>query len=47
MEASGTHLLGDTWSTLAMLLGLAMIRFTGLQWFDSLFALGFGVFILV
>lgn len=47
MEASGTHLLGDAWSTLAMLLGLAMIRFTGLQWFDSLFALGFGVFILV
>lgn len=46
MEASGTHLLGDAWSTLAMLLGLALIRFTGLAWFDSLFALGFGVFIL-
>ncbi len=47
MEASGTHLLGDAWSTLAMLLGLALVRFTGLQWFDSLFALGFGLFILV
>ena len=47
MEASGTHLLGDAWSTLAMLIGLAAIRFTGLQWFDSLFAMGFGVFITV
>ncbi|MCB0793449.1 MAG: cation transporter [Flavobacteriales bacterium] len=47
MEASGTHLLGDAWSTLAMLLGLAMIHFTGLQWFDSLFAIGFGLFITV
>lgn len=47
MEASGTHLLGDAWSTLAMLLGLALVHFTGLQWFDSLFALGFGLFILV
>lgn len=47
MEASGTHLLGDAWSTLAMLLGLGMVHITGLHWFDSLFALGFGVFILV
>ena len=47
MEASGTHLLGDAWSTLAMLIGLAVIHFTGIQWFDSLFAIGFGIFILV
>ena len=47
MEASGTHLLGDAWSTLAMLCGLAAIHFTGIQWFDSLFAIGFGIFILV
>ena len=47
MEASGTHLLGDAWSTAAMLVGLAAIHFTGIQWFDSLFAIGFGIFILV
>ena len=41
MEASGTHLLSDAWSTLAMLVSLALVRITGLQWLDSLFALGF------
>lgn len=47
MQASGTHLLSDVWSTAAMLVGLVLIHFTGKAWLDSLFALGFGVFILV
>jgi len=47
MEASGAHLLGDAWSTLAMLIGLLAIALTGIQWLDSLFAIGFGLFILV
>ncbi|MBK7945273.1 MAG: cation transporter [Flavobacteriales bacterium] len=47
MEASGAHLLGDAWSTLAMLIGLVAIALTGIQWLDSLFAIGFGLFILV
>lgn len=47
MQASGTHLLGDAWSTLAMLIGLVAIAFTGIQWLDGLFAIGFGLFILV
>ncbi|MBL7964375.1 MAG: cation transporter [Flavobacteriales bacterium] len=47
MEASGTHLLSDAWSTAAMLTGLVLIHFTGLQWIDSLFASGFGLFIMV
>jgi cation diffusion facilitator family transporter len=46
MEASGTHLLSDAWSTVAMLAGLLLIKVTGLTWIDSLFALGFGVFLL-
>jgi cation diffusion facilitator family transporter len=46
MEASGTHLLSDAWSTVAMLAGLLLIKATGLVWIDSLFALGFGVFLL-
>lgn len=46
MEASGTHLLSDAWSTAAMVVGLLLIRITGQQWLDSLFALGFGVFII-
>ncbi|MBK7946896.1 MAG: cation diffusion facilitator family transporter [Flavobacteriales bacterium] len=47
MEANDTHLLGDAWSTLAMLIGLLAIALTGIQWLDSLFAIGFGLFILV
>ena len=47
MVAGGTHLLSDAWSTVAMLIGLVLIRITGENWLDSLFALGFGVFILV
>lgn len=46
MEASGTHLLSDAWSTGAMLVGLVLIRITSLQWLDGLFALGFGIFII-
>jgi len=45
MQASGTHLLSDVWSTAAMLVGLLLIQFTGKVWLDSLFALGFGLFI--
>ncbi|MCB9169112.1 MAG: cation transporter [Flavobacteriales bacterium] len=47
MEAGGTHLLSDAWSTLAMLVGLSLILITGEQRLDALFAIGFGVFILV
>jgi cation diffusion facilitator family transporter len=46
LQASGTHLLSDAWSTIAMLIGLLLIKLTGRMWLDSLFALGFGVFIL-
>lgn len=47
MQASGTHLLSDAWSTGAMLCGLLLIRITGLLWLDSLFALIFGGSIIV
>ena len=46
MEAGGTHLLSDAWSTLALVIGLVLIHFTGQQWLDSFFALGFGLFII-
>ena len=46
MEASGTHLLSDAWSTVAMLVGLVLIHVTSMQWLDGLFALGFGLFII-
>ena len=47
MEASGTHLLSDAWTTVAMLVGLVVIKVTGIVWLDNLFALLFGVYIIV
>lgn len=46
MEASGAHLLSDAWSTVAMVCGLVLIRFTGLTWLDQLFAIAFAVYII-
>ena len=47
MEASGTHLLSDAWSTVAMVCGLVLIHFTGLLWLDQLFAILFALYIIV
>ena len=47
MEASGAHLLSDAWSTLAMLVGLALIGITGLLWLDQGLAIGFAVYIII
>lgn len=46
LMASGRHLQTDTWSTVAIIAGLVLITFTGLQWIDSVVALGFAFYIL-
>src|SRR5690606_13788022 len=46
MEAGGVHLLSDAWSSAALGLGLVVIQLTGLLWLDSLFAIGFAIFII-
>ncbi len=46
MEASGTHLLSDAWSTAAMVLGLAVIAITHILWLDQVFAILFAFFII-
>ena len=46
MEAGGIHLLSDAWSSAALVAGLVVIKFTGLHWLDSLFAIGFAIFII-
>ncbi|QOI98690.1 MAG: cation transporter [Flammeovirgaceae bacterium] len=46
LRASGKHLLSDTYSTLAILCGLLLIYFTGLDWIDSAVALLFSLLIL-
>lgn len=46
MEASSVHLLADAWTTAALVIGLWAIHLTGLNWLDSLLAMGFAVLII-
>ena len=46
LEASGRHLQSDTYSTLGIVAGLALIYFTGLHWIDSAVAIVFGFLIV-
>ena len=44
--AGGKHLQTDAWSSLAMVLGLGLVLFTGWLWLDSVVAAGFGLFLM-
>lgn len=44
--ASGSHLKTDTYSTIGIIVGLVLIRFTGLLWIDGIVALVLGGFII-
>jgi cation diffusion facilitator family transporter len=46
LTASGKHLQTDTYSTLGIILGLLLIRFTGLTWLDSVTAIVFAFIII-
>jgi cation diffusion facilitator family transporter len=46
LVASGKHLQSDTYSTLGIIVGLVMIRLTGLIWLDSVIAIIFAGFII-
>jgi cation diffusion facilitator family transporter len=46
LEASGKHLQSDTYTTAGILVGLALIYLTNIQWLDSAVALLFSLFIL-
>jgi len=47
LEASGKHLHSDTWTTAGIVVGLLLLRFTGIGWIDSAIALVFALFIIV
>jgi cation diffusion facilitator family transporter len=47
LTASGKHLQTDTYSTLGIILGLVLIRFTHLNWLDSVTAIIFAFIIIV
>jgi cation diffusion facilitator family transporter len=44
--ASGKHLQTDTYSTVAIIVGLLLISVTGYIWIDGAVAIGFGLFII-
>ena len=46
LQASGRHLQTDTYSTLAIIVGLIIITITGLTWIDSVIAILFGCYII-
>ncbi len=47
LVASGRHLQSDTWSTVGIIAGLALLALTGMIWLDSAVALIFAVVIIV
>lgn len=47
LEASGKHLHSDTWTTAGIVVGLLLLRFTGITWIDSAVALIFALFIII
>lgn len=46
LVASGKHLQSDTYSTLGIILGLVLIKLTGLTWLDSVTAIVFAFIIM-
>jgi cation diffusion facilitator family transporter len=46
LRASGHHVLSDAYTSAGVVLGLGLVRLTGLWWLDPLVALGVGVHIL-
>jgi cation diffusion facilitator family transporter len=45
LQASGKHLISDTYSTIGILGGLLLLYFTGIIWIDSIVAIVFGCII--
>lgn len=47
IEADGQHVLSDFYTSIGVVLGLVVVRLTGLAWFDPLVAVVMGVLLLV
>ncbi|HEX9278868.1 MAG TPA: cation diffusion facilitator family transporter [Casimicrobiaceae bacterium] len=46
LEADAKHLLTDVWTSVGVLTGFVIVAITGIQWLDSLVALGVAVYIV-
>jgi len=47
LEASGKHLQADTWTTIGIVLGLILLKLSGVAWIDSAVAILFAGIIMV
>ena len=47
LVANGRHALADMWTTLAAIVGVALVRITGVPWLDPLAALVIGAWIML
>lgn len=47
LEGDGKHLLSDLWTTLAVLIGLVLVKVTGQMWIDTAVAFGVGALLAV
>ena len=45
VEANGTHVLSDMWTSLAAIVGVGLVMLTGLAWLDPLVAMGMGLYV--
>jgi len=46
LEASGRHLFSDFWTSVAVLVALALVKWTGLNWIDQIVALAAAAYLL-
>jgi cation diffusion facilitator family transporter len=46
LVAGGKHLQSDTYSTIGLVIGLILVRVTGMMWLDSVLAMVFGTIII-
>ncbi len=47
LEASGIHVVGDFWTSIAVVAGLLAVKFTGWMGIDAILALGLGVHLFI
>ncbi len=46
LVSDGKHLMSDAWTSAGLVLGLALIKWTGLEWIDNVVAITFGGWIV-
>jgi len=43
LKASGAHVISDVWTTVGVMIGVALVLFTGIRWLDPIVAIAVGI----